>query len=257
MFFQCIGVLLSPTNPIQRGMKWALVVHTVAMFIFITIPIGIYLNGLSVAYINDRRFPGGGEYPPGPIGYTYIISTEATTTVLNVMIPLNQWLADSLLVGPSSNSVASLFNVGRPSSCTVATSFIPGIVGSWPSHAWCISPLSVRDQVPQVYDDMLTNTCSDGCCGCLPGIGNTGLRCRLVQLQYFLLFNFPFAQHPPHSHDCHATHSVYQEHSKSHWGPIWIYWTKHGCCRSSHDTYRVLCALRCRSSAIYGTLGHR
>ena len=180
MFFRCIGVLLSPTSPIRRGMRWALIVHTVAMFLFITIPTGIYLNGLSVMYINNRGFPGGGKYPPGPIGYIYIISTEATTTVLNAMFPLNQWLADGLLVGPISNLVAWVFNVGHPSSCTVATSSTPGTVGPWPSHACCTLSLSVRAQVSlKVDDDTLINTtCSDGCCRCLPRIGNTGLHCR-------------------------------------------------------------------------------
>ena len=80
-------------------------------------------------YINNRGFPGGGKYPPGPIGYIYIISTEATTTVLNVMFPLNQWLADGLLVGPISNLVAWVFNVGHPPAAPLLRHLLQELLG--------------------------------------------------------------------------------------------------------------------------------
>jgi hypothetical protein len=99
MFFRCMGVLLSSVNPIKGGVKWALVVHTVAMFLFLIIPVGINLNHYSLEYINNREFPGDEEQPPGPIGYYYVLSTNTINTVFLAMIPLNQWLADGLLVG--------------------------------------------------------------------------------------------------------------------------------------------------------------
>jgi hypothetical protein len=118
-------VLLSPTNPIRKGVKWALVAHTVAMFLFVTIPYGIGLNYPSIDYIDNRDFPGGDGLPPGPIGYSSGLNAEAAVIVLKVMFPLNQWLADGLLVGPISISVALAFDVGCCSSCIVVMSFIP------------------------------------------------------------------------------------------------------------------------------------
>ena len=125
LFFQCISVLLSPINPLRKGIKWALVAHTIALFLFLTIPVGIELNNLFIDYINNREFPGNDEFPPGPIGYDDLLNTKATTIVFTAMFPLNQWLADGLLVSPISNSVASVYNVGRSSSYIAAISFIP------------------------------------------------------------------------------------------------------------------------------------
>ena len=119
-----MGVLLSPANPIRKGTKWALVAHTVAMFLFLTIATGIGLNYSSISYINNRGFPGNNELPSGPLGYDAFLTTTVVTTVYNVMFPLNQWLADGLLVGLISGPVAQAFNVGR-SSCNVAISFMP------------------------------------------------------------------------------------------------------------------------------------
>ena len=136
MFFKCMGVLLSPTDPIKGAKKWALISHTVAMFAFLTIPTGIGLNFSSTCYINNREFPGNGEYPPGPIGYDSILRTEVANVVFTAMFPLNQWLADGLLVGLISNCVAWVFsNAGQSSSCTVAMSFILRTFRPWSSHA--------------------------------------------------------------------------------------------------------------------------
>ena len=106
LFFRCIGVLLSPANPMKRGIKWALVAHTVAMLSFLTIPIGINLSRQPTCYIDYREFSGDDEAPPGPIGWDAILSTKPINTIFNVMFPLNQWLADGLLVSPVSNSTA-------------------------------------------------------------------------------------------------------------------------------------------------------
>lgn len=125
LFFQCMSVLLNPVNPMKRGINWALIAHTVAMLTFLTIPVGIDLSTLFILYINNRDFPGRGEYPPGPLGYDVVLNSNATSTVLFVMPSLNQWLADGLLVGSVSNPVAWLLNVCCSSSCIVATLFIP------------------------------------------------------------------------------------------------------------------------------------
>ena len=103
LFCQCMGVLL---RPVGRGMKLALVVHTVTLFLFLTIPVGIDLNYLSMVYVDIREFPGNHQYPPGPIGSYEIVTNSAAGIISDVMFPLNQWLADGLLVGPISNSVA-------------------------------------------------------------------------------------------------------------------------------------------------------
>ena len=105
LFFQCMGALLSPINPIRRGIKWALVTHTAALFLVLTIPVWADLNHLSIAYINNREYPGNDGSTPGPIGYDFTLNSKATTIISRVMFPLNQWLADGLLVGFVSNPV--------------------------------------------------------------------------------------------------------------------------------------------------------
>ena len=125
LFLQCMGTLLSPANPIGKGMRWALVAHTVAMFLFLTISMGISYHKMSIDYINNREFPGNDKFPPGPMGYDDLLQFDAITTVFVTMFPLNQWLADGLLVNPILNSVAPVYNTGRSCSCIVAMSFIP------------------------------------------------------------------------------------------------------------------------------------
>ena len=125
LFFQCIATLLNPTNPIRKGVRWAFVAHTISLFLLVTIPFGIDFDYSSTEYINNREFPGNDEFPPGPLGYDYLLSLGATSTVFDAMFPLNQWLADGLLVSPVSNSVASVYNTGRSSSYIDVISFIP------------------------------------------------------------------------------------------------------------------------------------
>ena len=125
LFFQCMATLLSPANPIRKPTRWALAAHTVALFLFFTIPLGINFDYLSMDYINNREFPGNDEFPPGPVGYGNLLSPGATTTVLDAMFPLNQWLADGLLVSTILNLVTSVYDVGRSCSCIAVMSFIP------------------------------------------------------------------------------------------------------------------------------------
>jgi hypothetical protein len=98
-----MGVLFSPTNSIKKVMKWSLVVHTMAMFSFLTVHFGIYLYWVSVSCVNNREFPGNDEYPPGPYGYGDILSSKPLAAIYGAMFPLNQWLVDGLLVGRISN----------------------------------------------------------------------------------------------------------------------------------------------------------
>lgn len=87
-----MGTLLDPTNRTRGGIKWGLVVHTVAMFSFLTIYTGMNLDLQSISYVDNR------EFPDAPLLYQFNISTTAISVVPNVMFPLNQWLADGLLV---------------------------------------------------------------------------------------------------------------------------------------------------------------
>ena len=89
-------------NPVYRkgeGIKWGLVLFTVAMFSLETVVTSMSLNNLSVAYIDNREFPGDEQVPsPGPLGYQVIHYFNVTNVIPNVGIVLNNLLADGLLV---------------------------------------------------------------------------------------------------------------------------------------------------------------
>ena len=104
LFFQCIGALVDPANNIGRGVKWGLVAHTTALFLFLMIPTALDLYQASIEFIDNRSFPGTEEIPaPGPIGYVVSLNLDPVTIVFITMFPLNQWLADGLLVISISN----------------------------------------------------------------------------------------------------------------------------------------------------------
>lgn len=99
LFFRCIAALFSPTNRSKGGIKWPLVAHTVVMFSFVTVYTATSLDLQSISYIDNREFPGvDGLLPPGPLGYQLFIYSKAINIVPNVMVLLNNWLADGLLV---------------------------------------------------------------------------------------------------------------------------------------------------------------
>jgi len=86
---------------VRGGTNWGIVAHTVAMFSFLTIPIALDLNIISLGYIDGREFPGGNGFLPGPLGYQSVRFSSypsATFVVIALMFPLNQWLADGLLL---------------------------------------------------------------------------------------------------------------------------------------------------------------
>lgn len=92
LFSRCIGALLNPLNRVGGGTKWGLMSHTVAMFSFITIPVAMHFNKQCTSYTDNRTFPGG------PLKYQDANSGKLINIFPSVMFPLNQWLADGLLL---------------------------------------------------------------------------------------------------------------------------------------------------------------
>lgn len=123
LFFQCMSTLLNPDNRMKKGVKWGLVTHTMAMFSFTSIACMIEGRERSISYVEAREFPGvEGEFPPGPYGFLSV-RHGPITSVSVLMFPLNQWLADGLLVGTVPNSIVQ-DSTSLLSSYTVAISFI-------------------------------------------------------------------------------------------------------------------------------------
>ena len=120
-----MGALLDPVNHAMGGIKWGLVVHTVTMFVLVTIYTAITLNTQSISFVDNRDFLGtitDFTILPGPIGYEWFIHFEAIIIVPSVVLALNTWLADGLLVS-AINMVVRLSYVNRSSSSTAVTSF--------------------------------------------------------------------------------------------------------------------------------------
>ena len=100
--------------------------HTVALFLLSTIRVAMDQYTTSIELINNRNFPGTDKLPPGPLGYDYTLSYNAAfTATRDVAFPLNQWLADGLLVRPVLLPVNCVPYSTYSSSYIVATSFIP------------------------------------------------------------------------------------------------------------------------------------
>ena len=123
LFFRCLGALFNTVHHPRGTIKWPLVAHTVAMFSILTVSIGLYLDTQSVAYIDDRNTPQAGDddlLSAGPGIYREFLYSKANGVVLNIMISLNAWLADGLLVSPAFNSVPPVSDTGYSSSSAVA-----------------------------------------------------------------------------------------------------------------------------------------
>ena len=91
----------------RRSVKWGLVAHTAALFLFLTVTTVMDLYIGSIEYIDNRNFPGRKKLPPGPIGYDDTLYFNAAFQITyNTMFPLSQWLADGLLVGSIPNPAA-------------------------------------------------------------------------------------------------------------------------------------------------------
>ena len=145
LFFQSMAALFDPANRRREGVKWGLVIYTVLMFSFVTVYTAMNSDTISIAFIDNREFPGVGDVlPPGPMGYQSFIYSKAISIVPNLMFLLNNWLADGLLVRFAPDSLTQGSHASCSSSSIVATLSIPRTPGSSPSPASCISVLLVR-----------------------------------------------------------------------------------------------------------------
>ena len=103
VFLQCMITLLDPVGRVGKDIKWGSVAHTAAMFLVLTMSTVLGLEMKSMAYVNNRDFHGGDETLPGPLGYyDRILSFKAISAAFSIALPLNQWLADGLLVRASN-----------------------------------------------------------------------------------------------------------------------------------------------------------
>ena len=110
-----MGALLSPDRRNQKGIKWLLVAHTVALFSLVTVSVVTSIRVMVVAAIENREFPGAaGRSPPGIFGYYEFTSSTPITVVSNVTFFLNGLLADGLLVCPASNPVHQASYINAP-----------------------------------------------------------------------------------------------------------------------------------------------
>jgi len=99
LFFHCMAALLGPASHTGGVVKWGLVVHTGAMFTFLTILFATLLDIQSISYIDNRAFPGADGAPwAGPVAYQLFIYSKAISVFPLVMFLLNNWLADGLLL---------------------------------------------------------------------------------------------------------------------------------------------------------------
>jgi hypothetical protein len=100
------ALLVSPVNYTNGRLRWGLAAHTAAMFAFVTIFTAVNLDIQSISYIDNRDYPGDDVmFPPGPLGYQFLIYSKAISVVPVVMFHLNTLLADGLLVSSVINSV--------------------------------------------------------------------------------------------------------------------------------------------------------
>ena len=120
------------------------------MFSFVTIFTAINLDIQSISYVDNREFPGDDVmFPPGPLGYEFLIYSKAISVVPSVMFHLNTCLADGLLVSCLTNSVTHVSDVGFSFSFTDVMSHMPGTIGLLPFHSSCTLLLLVRVRVPR------------------------------------------------------------------------------------------------------------
>ena len=96
LFLQCLSALLNPASYTKGGLRWLLVIHIGAMFMFVTVFTAINLNIISNSNIDNRGFPD--DPHPGPLGYQALTFSGTSGIVSTVMFLLNNWLADGLLV---------------------------------------------------------------------------------------------------------------------------------------------------------------
>ena len=98
LFLQCMSVLLNPINRTRGGIK-LLVAHTVAMFSMVTAFTVIYLNAQHVSYTSTQTCG-----PYSPLGQETTFLYSGPGHAFRFLFPLNQSLADGLLVSDTFNS---------------------------------------------------------------------------------------------------------------------------------------------------------
>ena len=98
LFLQCMGALLNPANRMKKGIRWGLAVHTIAIFSLATMSFAVEFDLGSIIFVSNREFPGNDEFPSGPFGYLYTFRGNGILIPIALVFPLNQWLADGLLV---------------------------------------------------------------------------------------------------------------------------------------------------------------
>ena len=105
LFFQCMTGLFNPVHRKGGRIKWGLVSYTVVTFLTVTVGTTMNLDYQSISYVDNRYFPGvEGVSLPGPFGYEMSAPTSVLSIISDVSFPLNNWLADGLLVSPPSDA---------------------------------------------------------------------------------------------------------------------------------------------------------
>ena len=102
LFFKCMATLFNPVYRRGEGVKWGLVSFTAVMFSLATVHTVMDIDLLSSSFVDNREFPGAkGVVDPGPAGYREAVYFRVINVIPNATFPLNNWLADGLLVSPS------------------------------------------------------------------------------------------------------------------------------------------------------------
>ena len=102
LFFQCMAALLKSIHLRGDGVKWGLVLYTVAMFSFVTVFTTMNFDVQSTSFIDNREFglldlqPADIVY--GPLMYQTKTCPKVFGFIPSLMFLLNYWLADGLLV---------------------------------------------------------------------------------------------------------------------------------------------------------------
>jgi hypothetical protein len=81
------------------------------MFCIATMGFATEENLEFISFVTNREFPGDDEFPPGPIGYLSTISSNKIELPLAISFPLNQWLADGLLVSFVQSTSLTPFHI--------------------------------------------------------------------------------------------------------------------------------------------------
>ena len=105
LFFQCMAGLFNPVHRKGERIKWGLVSYTVVTFLTVIVGTVMNLGYQSASYVDNRELPGvEGVSPPGPFGYQLFTTSSVPAMITSVSFPLNNWLADGLLVSPPSDA---------------------------------------------------------------------------------------------------------------------------------------------------------